>query len=367
MKARLEGKLGAEREGVYEFTLIGKGCFTPLVNGEPKTVCLTDESLLEAIAQKLKGKPLFLNHETTPERVIGGVEDAWVENGQVKGKVEVLDEEIKKRLKYVKGLSIDAFVRVEENQIKEILEVEGMSLVVQPAWKGAQINASSARYTTRLDPSITTCIADTEWEADEAVERILKKGGWELLAKTVLVVETEDGKLPEKKSAYSFPQADVINGKVCWIKKAIASAKAYLNGARGVEIDPEKKKVALRALKKLEEKLKEVKGMCERCQKLEQELKAKSDELERLKRELQEKELRTYKLEAVQKLPENIRPIAQPAIEVAHTKEDVDKLVAQYSQMAQKITPPAMPAVNPAEPSAKEEGEKKNLGWLVIS
>ena len=232
-KALLKATLGEEKEGVYEFTLIGTECFTPLVNGEPQTVCITDENLLKAIAQKLKGKPLFLNHETSPDKVIGGVLDARVENGKVKGKVEILDEEIKKKLKYVKGLSIDAYVNIEGNEIKEILEVEGMSLVVSPAFPGAQIHATKTRYLSKLDPSISSCVADREWNGDKAVERILKKGGWELLAKTCLVVETENGKLPEKKSAYSFPLADVVDGKICWIKKAISSAKAYLNGARG--------------------------------------------------------------------------------------------------------------------------------------
>ncbi len=363
-KATLKASLGEEKEGVYEFTLIGTDCFTPLVNGKPQTVCITDENLLQAIAQKLKGKPLFLNHETTPDKVIGGVLDAWVENGKVKGKVEILDEEIKRKLKYVKGLSIDAYVNVEGNEIKEVLEVEGMSLVVSPAFPGAQIHATKTKYTSKLDPSITSCVADREWNADKAIDRILQKGGWELLAKTCLVVETEDGKLPEKKSAYSFPLADAVDGKVCWIKKAISSAKAYLHGARGIQIDSEKKKVAQKALEKLEEKLKEVKGMCEKCQKLEQELKAKEEQIKKLQEELKAKELKAYKVQAIEKLPESVKELAKPAIEIAKTKEDVDKLVAQYSEMAKKMQgAQGMPSINPPESTQ----EKQTAGWLVIS
>jgi len=364
MKVGLKGVLGNEKEKVYEFTLIGEGCFTPLINGEPKTVCITDENLLKVIAQKLKGKPLFLNHETTPDKVIGGVLDAWVENGKVKGKVEILDEGIRKKLKYVKGLSIDAYVNVEENQVKEVLEVEGMSLVVSSAYPGARIDATKTKYTSRLDPSVSSCVVDREWNADKAIERILQKGGWELLAKTCLVVETENGKLPEKKSAYSFPLADVVDGKVCWVKKAISSAKAYLSGARGVEIDPEKKKVAQKALERLEEKLKEVKGMCEKCQKLEQELKAREEQIKKLQEELKAKELKAYKTEALEKLPQNVKELAKPAIEIAKSKEEVDKLVAQYSEMAQKMQgTKGMPSINPPESTQ----ERQTAGWLVIS
>jgi len=368
-KASLRATLGEEKEkGVYEFTLIGQGCFTPLVNGEPKTVCIKEEKLLHAIAQKLKGKPLFLNHEITPEKVVGGVIEAWIEEGKVRGKVEILDENILKKVKYVKGLSIDADVILEGDEIKEILEVEGMSLVVSPAFPGAQIHAKKTKYTSKLDPSITSCVADIKWDADEAVDRILKKGGWELLAKTSLVVEVEDGELPEKKSAYSFPLADVVDGKVCWVKKAIASAKAYLNGARGVEIDPEKKKVAEKALEKLEkeleEKLKEVKAMCEKCQELQQELKAKEELILKLQKELEAEKLKAYKVEAINRLPEGVRELAKPAIEIAQTKEDVDKLVAQYSEIAQKIQgTKGIPVIYPPERNHNEEP----IAWLVIS
>jgi len=130
--------------------------------------------------------------------------------------------------------------------------------------------------------------------------------------------------LPEAKSRYSFPLADVVNGKLFWIKKAISSAKAYLHGARGVEIPEKKKRVAQKALNELLKKLeKEVNAMD--CKELE----AKVKELEA---QLQQKELEACKLEAMQKLPEGVRELAKVAMELAKTKEEVDLIVKEYAE-----------------------------------
>jgi len=197
------------------------------------------------------------------------------------------------------------------------------------------------------------------------VERILQKGGYKLLAKTCLVVEFKEGEkdLPEAKSRYSFPLADVIDGKVCWVKKAISSAKAYLHGARGVQIPEEKKRVAEEALNKLLKKLeKEVKGMdCKELEtkvaQLEAELKRISEEKQKLEAQLQKRELEAYKLQAMQKLPEGVRELAKVAMNLAKSKEEVDLVVKEYAEKAQKLqaTANGISSINPAEGNQNKE------------
>jgi len=298
--AQLQAQLTKEN-GKYTFTAIGTGCFIPSLNGEGKKVCLTDTNLLNKIAEGLKGKPVFLDHINAVTHIVGGVLDAWVEGDKVRGTLQIVDEKIQKLLELdpppIGDLSIDAYVQLNEatGEILDITDVLGISLVLKGAYPNAKIDASKPIYKSFLDPNVTDCVKDIEWNADKAVERILQKGGYKLLAKTCLVVEFKEGEkdLPEAKSRYSFPLADVIDGKLCWVKKAISSAKAYLHGARGVQIPEEKKRVAEEALNKLLKKLeKEVKGMdCKELEtkvaQLEAELKRISEEKQKLEAQLQ--------------------------------------------------------------------------------
>jgi len=358
-----------KENGKYTFTAIGTGCFIPAVNGEGRKVCLNDTNLLNKVAKGLKGKPVFLDHINAVSHVVGGVLDAWVEGDKVKGVLQIVDGKIQKLLELdpppVKDLSIDAYIQLNEatGEILDVTEVEGISIVLKGAYPDAKIDASKPIYKSFLDPNVTDCVADTEWDAQKAVERILQKGGYKLLAKTCLVVEFKEGEkeLPEAKSRYSFPLADIVDGRPCWVKKAISSAKAYLNGARGVEIPEEKKRVAEEALNRLLKKLeKEVKGMdCKelevKLKELEAQLKAVAEEKAKLEAELKQRELEAYKLEAMQKLPEGVRDLAKVAMELAKTKEEVDLVVREYSEKAQKLQATHMPAINPVEKGQKEE------------
>lgn len=368
--AYLQAELNREN-GKYTFTAIGTGCFVPSVDGEGKKVCLNDSNLLNKIAKGLKGKPVFLDHFNAVSHIVGGVLDAWVEGDKVRGTLQIVDEKIQKLLELdpppIKDLSIDAYVQLNEatGEILDVTEVEGISLVLKGAYPDAKIDASKPVCKSFFDPNVADCLADTEWDADKAVERILQKGGYKLLAKTCLVVEFKEGEkdLPEAKSRYSFPLADVVDGKICWVKKAISSAKAYLHGARGVQIPEEKKRVAQEALNKLLQKLeKEVNAMeCKeleaKVKELEARLKELSEENQKLSAELHQKELETYKVQAMEKLPEGVRELAKVAMNLAKSKEEVDLVVKEYAEKAQKLqaTVNGIPSINPAEGNQNQE------------
>ncbi|MEM0472613.1 MAG: hypothetical protein QXX84_06935 [Sulfolobales archaeon] len=83
----------------------------------------------------------------------------------------------------------------------------------------------------------------TEWDKDKAMRDVVEEKGWETLARCCLAVVYRQGEdtseYPEAFSRYKFPFAELREGKLVINSKAVATAKAYLNGARGVEINEE--------------------------------------------------------------------------------------------------------------------------------
>lgn len=83
----------------------------------------------------------------------------------------------------------------------------------------------------------------TEWDKDKAMKEIVEEKGWETLARCCLAVQYKQGEdtseFPEAYSRYKFPFAELRDGKLVINSKAVATAKAYLNGARGVNVAEE--------------------------------------------------------------------------------------------------------------------------------
>lgn len=83
----------------------------------------------------------------------------------------------------------------------------------------------------------------TEWDKDKAMKKIVEEKGWETLARCCLAVQYKAGEdtseYPEAFIRYKFPFAELRDGKLMINSKAVATAKAYLNGARGANVNPE--------------------------------------------------------------------------------------------------------------------------------
>lgn len=83
----------------------------------------------------------------------------------------------------------------------------------------------------------------TEWDKEKAMKTIVEEKGWETLAKCCLAVQYREGEdtteYPKAFARYKFPFAELRNGKLMINSKAVATARAYLNGARGVNVNPE--------------------------------------------------------------------------------------------------------------------------------
>ncbi len=96
---------------------------------------------------------------------------------------------------------------------------------------------------------------DTPWNGKEAKKRLLDRGGWELLSRCVAAVKMKGDELPESLNDYKFPFCDVINGKVMIVPQALQVSKAFLNGAFGVEIDPQLEEIARSVIEKIEKRM----------------------------------------------------------------------------------------------------------------
>jgi len=136
-------------------------------------------------------------------------------------------------------------------------------------------------------------VVDTEWDGDEARKRIRDEKGWETLAKTVIYVLQSGEELPENLSAYKYPFADYVDGKLVINKKAVSAIKAFRNGAYNNRPNKEEAELIDRVLPILEEKVEEFDKKKEEKQM--KELEEKVKKLEEEKKKLEEK-LREYQL-----------------------------------------------------------------------
>lgn len=132
-------------------------------------------------------------------------------------------------------------------------------------------------------------IADIDWNASDAVDRIVEKGGYDLLSQTCAAYELQEGDQdpPRVKARYRFPFGDVIDGEVHVVVKAVSSGMGYLNGARGVEVDRELERVVRPVLEKLEQRIEEEKNMGDN-KTLEQKNQELQSELEKTQKELKD-------------------------------------------------------------------------------
>ena len=182
---------------------------------------------------------------------------------------------------------------------------------------------------------------DCEWDKNEAVKRILDKGGFELLSKCVGAVIFKEGEkeLPQAVSRYKFPYCDVKDGKVVIVAKAVQSGLAFLNGAMGVEIPPELKKVVEPVFQKLKERIekakKEVQDMSDKLKK----------QLEVLEAKLKEEKIARIKAEAEKKFSENlVKELIEFAnslpVELDFSDPQKETLLDKLAKLVEKIPAP---------------------------
>ncbi len=144
-------------------------------------------------------------------------------------------------------------------------------------------------YKSFFNKNLPIAPPDTEWDADAAKKRLVDRGGFELLRRCCLAVDVSEGDLPEALYRYKFPVCDIVDGKVQIVPKAVATAAAYLAGARGVRVSPELAKVVEPLVRELQEKIRKKKegeqNMADQIQALEEELKKAKEEIARMKAE----------------------------------------------------------------------------------
>lgn len=105
----------------------------------------------------------------------------------------------------------------------------------------------------------------TEWDKEKAMKTIVEEKGWETLARCCLAVQYREGEdtstYPEAFTRYKFPFAEFRDGKLVINSKAVATARAYLNGARGVNVNPELAELVEPLVEYLEELIQKAREM----------------------------------------------------------------------------------------------------------
>ena len=204
----------------------------------------TEEEIKKAAWNFMKsGRVWNVDVEHTEKRVPAYVAESWLSKG---GDPLFPDEPANTWIVGVKVEDEGLWTDIKKGKYQGF-SMAGVAKVQEVEKSGDTYYVSRAKTDWPIAPS------DTPWDPEAAKDRILQKGGWELLAQCVAVIEFKRGEkgLPEAKSRYSFPFCDVVNGKVMIIPKAVSSGIGYLNGARGVKIDPAKAKVARPVLEKI--------------------------------------------------------------------------------------------------------------------
>lgn len=176
---------------------------------------------------------------------------------------------------------------------------------------------------------------------------------------------------PEAKSSYKFPHHTVRNGEMVLVKKALYSAMAYINGARGVKIDEQIRQEAYKHLvehykKDLGEEPPELKDLksetevnnmdeakynaiinqIEELKKTIEELKGKYSETEQEKEQIKaeysekvkkyEEEIDTFKKTIKKVKAEYSEKIKQYEDKITSLEKEVGEIKAKYSEICKK-------------------------------
>lgn len=289
---------------------------------------LTLQDLQEVVETFTPDVPVTLGHQLADWMpAFGWVREVWIGiNGDVlHGKVELSDTladaydnglyrkwsiGIKRRpdgKMYLHHLAFLGSVPPKVKGLEAIIKASD----VDDRWVNMADNELTIKSFAKTDWPIAD--PDTEWDAEKAKSRIMDKYGAETLAECCAAVILQDGeKYPQALSRYKFPFCDVVNGKVQIIPKAVSAGIAYLNGARGVEVDKKLAEVvrpvldSLRALiEKKKQKEKKEKEMAD----LEKILEEKEKEIQRFHEMIREQKRKELFNAASGKLPKGQVPL----------------------------------------------------------
>ena len=324
-------------------------------NGEKLT-----EKELEDVVKNFKGEvPVVLGHNYADFMpAFGWVKRVWKEGDSLYGEVELSD--ILKDA-YEAGLYKKWSVGLRKGESGWYLHHLAFLGAVPPRIKDLKVvNFSDAKDVLKLefeDKTVYKSYAKTDypvcldcsWDADGAKKRIVEKYGWKKLAECVGAVELKEGEkgLPEAYSRYKFPYCDVVDGKIQIVAKAVSTGLAYLNGARGVKVDPELEKVVRPIFEKLHkkvEKAKEKQGgkdMSDQVKKLQEELSKVKGELKRQKVnelvKVAEGKVPKEKLELLKVFAEKLEPDAVIELSEGEKKSPIDILKEIFASIPEPV------------------------------
>jgi hypothetical protein len=210
---------------------------------------------------KNSGKKIPLLYQHNPSDIIGVITEAYEDDYglYIKGEINLDTTKGKEVYSLMKqgalhGLSIGYETKQAKNEkgIRKLLEVElwEISIVTFPANELAEVVKVKAVVPYQ---DLPLAPRETPWDANKARQRIAKWASsdgsgsketidWAKYRKAFLWYNAED---PENFGSYKLPIADVIDGQLKAVPRAIFAVGAVLQGARGgVDIpDADKEKI----------------------------------------------------------------------------------------------------------------------------
>ncbi len=194
------------------------------------------EKAMEWFMKEGRTRYVDKNHDYQPDE--GFVRESWL--------VKEGDPLFKEVGAWAVGIKIESDETWQ--QIKKG-EIAGLSFA---GWAEAEPieKAKEPRWVVQPFQNLPFADPETPWSfTAEDADEIIEKYGWEGMKKAHLVVDESDGPVPERKNAYKFPIAKIVDGRLKIVPRAIFAASAYLSGARGVQVSlPEEVKEKLRKL-----------------------------------------------------------------------------------------------------------------------
>ncbi len=248
-------KFEQENNDILVANVFPTGVFYHPIYGE---VNVTEE-LLEEIVQNFKlgypkyGVSLNIHHDPKLGKY-GEVIDLIKDERGLWAKIKLNEKGIEKYYdegyKYFSIELVEDYVDPETNQVVGAV-LDGIALTYLPAHPlvPEYVEAKAPTvfemlknffafgekqlfYVPPVQNSPSSDVEEWNWDWARDADTIIENLGWEGLARACAYVEKENGKLPERKSAYSLPHHKFIDGKLKLVKGGVRAAMQRLKSAK---------------------------------------------------------------------------------------------------------------------------------------
>jgi hypothetical protein len=166
----------------------------------------------------------------------------------VEAQVKAEDEKVGRRVRRDKVGIISKIKKEFDDLSKAIQELLGWA-----KYEDEQEETKAAKYAVQpFHTGWAKADENAKWSFSAADGNALLKKGWNTYKQAHLVCDTSEGATPKAKSAYKYPVAKLVDGKMTYFLKAAQTVYAGLRGgARAAKLPPDVNKRVLGVVKQI--------------------------------------------------------------------------------------------------------------------